>query len=49
MIEAIGVGIAGAGLFGFVGTLLNDRPDDAVLGISILLFVVGLFIANLGS
>ena len=49
MIEVIGVGIGGLGLMYFFGTILSERPSDSSIGISILLFVVGLFIANLGS
>ena len=49
MIEAIGAGIGGLGLMLFFGTIIDKRPSDSLIGISILLFVVGLFIANLGS
>ena len=49
ILENIGVGIAGLGILGFIGTLFDERPNDGVIGICIFMIALGWFIANLGS
>ena len=49
MIEVIGIGIGGMGLFLFVGCVIEKESDSQMYGIAIALFVIGLFIASLGS
>ncbi len=46
MVEAIGVAIAGLGIFNLIGTLDNERPEDSMIGISIILIALGFFIAS---
>ena len=47
MIEAIGIAITGFGIFGLIGTLSDDKPDNTMIGITISLIVVGFFITSL--
>lgn len=49
ILENIGIGIAGLGILGFIGTLFDVRPNDGVIGICIFMIALGWFIANLGS
>jgi len=46
MVEAIGVAIAGFGIFGFMGAIDDEKPDNTMIGISIILIALGFFIAS---
>ena len=49
MFEFIGTGIGGMGLLLFVSCIIEKQSDSQIWGIAIALFVIGLFIASLGS
>ena len=46
MLELIAFAIAGSGIFCLIGTLNNERPEDSMIGISIILIALGFFIAS---
>ena len=46
MLEAIGVAIAGFGIFGLMGALDDKKPDNTNIGIAVLLIALGFFILS---
>ena len=46
MLELITFAIAGFGIFGLIGALNDEKPDNTMIGICIILIALAFFIAS---